>query len=162
MRYVCLVCPVWFIPCADWLQVSLHVRHCRCAEGAAACASDMTAKAPAEFSVRVWTSRGPFTVDVTLSDAPLHAQRFFTLARLHYFDGSPFYRVLHLNTTTQFVAQFGYRAVYAVDNAWLTYQTNNVSEPVVMSNTRGTIAFGTNAYPNIGQARTYVCMCEYA
>ena len=49
-----------------------------------------------------------------------------------------------------FVAQWGYRGAPPVDAAWLALRTSNATSRVLLPNTRGTVAFGTNEVPNDG------------
>ncbi len=120
-----------------------------CALGAPACAATWAAPVPPAFRVALPTSRGPFTIFVNTSWAPLHAARFYVLAQLAYFHGGPFYRVLR-TPTRAFVAQMGYRGAPAVDLAWLAHRTSNASEAASLSNARGTVAFGTGEVANDG------------
>jgi cyclophilin family peptidyl-prolyl cis-trans isomerase len=122
-----------------------------CAKMSPVCREIMREPAPAFFETRINTTKGSFTVHVNSSVAPPMAQRFYILSKLAYFNGGPFYRVLRL-PSAQFVAQFGYRAVPTVDQAWIALQTLNdtvfVRSP---ANIRGTVAFGTGEVPNTGQ-----------
>ena len=56
---------------------------------------------PAQFRVRVATSRGAFVLEVHRDWAPIGADRFYNLVRAGFYDDSRFYRV-----TARF-AQFG-------------------------------------------------------
>jgi len=124
-----------------------------CAEESADCAPILGAPAPETFDVRFDLAGGSsYTVHVVSAWAPPMAQRFYALALLHYFDGdgvavgAPFYRVLRTNSSHSFVTQFGYRGVPAVDSAWISSLTVNVTAPVAPAsggNRRGTVAFGT-------------------
>ena len=105
---------------------------------------------PPFFSATVGTPRGPFTVSVNTSLAPEMARRFFVLTRLAYALGGPFYRVLD-TPTRAFVTQWGYRGSPEVDAAWVALRTSNATSPVLLSNTRGTVAFGTSEVPNDGK-----------
>jgi hypothetical protein len=110
----------------------------------------MNSIAPASFSTKIYTTKGSFTIHVNKSWAPAFAQRFYILSQLQYAVGGPFYRVLNVNSTTRFVSQFGYRAEPLVDVIWDSLQLSNVTNPVVLSNLRGTVAFGTNEIANDG------------
>jgi hypothetical protein len=80
------------------------------------------------------------------------AARFYVLTALSYSWGGPFYRVLRRASPQEaFVAQWGYRAVPAVDAAWLALRTSNSTSAVLLPNARGTVAFGTNEVPNDGK-----------
>ena len=58
-------------------------------------------RSPAQYRVRVETSRGAFVLEVHRDWAPIGADRFYNLVRAGFYDDSRFYRV-----TARF-AQFG-------------------------------------------------------
>src|ERR1700675_3830609 len=70
-------------------------------------------KAPETYQVKFETSKGDFTVSVTRAWAPLGADRFYNLAKHHFFDNQSFFRVL-----TGFIAQFGISAYPALNPVW--------------------------------------------
>lgn len=122
-----------------------------CANGDASCEDIMRAPPPPAFRVRFHTTRGDFSVSVNSSWAPPMAQRFYALARLDYFTGSPFYRVLRTNASHAFVTQWGYRGAPAVDQAWVAKRTSSQTARVAPpGNVRGAVAFGTSEVPNNG------------
>jgi peptidyl-prolyl cis-trans isomerase A (cyclophilin A) len=105
-------------------------------------------KAPDAFNV-TWTISVPagkhtnITVRVERKSAPLGVDRFYNLARLHYFDGTTetgnacgFFRVV-----AGFVTQFGISGAPPVSKAWQNLEIKD--DPVLLSNVRGTIAFAT-------------------
>ena len=101
---------------------------------------------PAQFAL-VWkTSRGAFVVDVTSAWAPPYAARLWQLARLQYFAGASFYRMLRRSATDAFVVQFGYRGDAAVDTCWDAAMTSNATWSVAApGNVRGTLSFSMDA-----------------
>ena len=124
----------------------------RCARREESCQFILSEHAPETFSAKFTTSVGSFTVSVITAWAPPMAQRFYTLSRLGYFVGSPFYRVLNLNTSVRFVTQWGYRGNSSVDQAWISNQLNNATwKPKEPGNIRGTVSFGTEYVENDGQ-----------
>lgn len=120
-----------------------------CAQGDPSCDAVWRAPVPPVFRVAIPTTQGTFTVLVNASWAPAFAARFFVLSQLSYSSGGPFYRVLQ-QPGRAFVAQLGYRGAPAVDLAWIAQRTSNATERVALSNTRGTVAFGTSEVPNSG------------
>ena len=108
----------------------------------------LNAKAPETYQVKFDTTRGEFTVSVTRAWSPLGADRFYNLAKHHYFDGARFFRVL-----PGFVAQFGLSAQPAVNAAWekATIKDDSHSQ----SNTKGTIVFAT-AGPNTRTTQLFI------
>ena len=122
-----------------------------CARGEPACADEWSALAPPTFSVLFTTAAGGRCVVHAVSEwSPPHAQRFYTLSRLRYFEGAPFYRVLRgaaADHVDDFVAQFGYRGVPEVDAEWLKLRMSTETAPVLATggNRRGSVAFGTGS-----------------
>jgi peptidyl-prolyl cis-trans isomerase A (cyclophilin A) len=106
------------------------------------------AKAPETFKVKFTTSQGDFTVQVTRAWAPLGADRFYNLAKHHFFDGAAFFRVL-----PGFVDQFGLSANPKVSQVWAT--ANIKDDPVTKSNHRGTLTFAT-AGPNTRTTQLFI------
>lgn len=121
-----------------------------CARGAPSCAHIWDAPVPQTFTATIPTPHGPLSVFVNSTWAPAMAARFYVLTALSYSAGGPFYRVLRRGGQA-FVAQWGYRASPAVDAAWLSLRTLNTTSRVLLSNTRGTVAFGTGEQANSGQ-----------
>ena len=93
-------------------------------------------RSPETFRVRVETSKGPFTVEVTRALAPHGADRFYELATIGYYAGNRFFRMV-----PGFVVQFGIHGDPAVNAKWA--QSAMTDEPQRLSNTRGTVAFTT-------------------
>tara|TARA_B100001750_G_scaffold207374_1_gene185677 strand:- start:2916 stop:3722 length:807 start_codon:yes stop_codon:yes gene_type:complete len=97
-------------------------------------------QAPATYAVRLETTEGPVTIDVTRAWAPKGADRFYNLVKLGYFTDIAFFRVLE-----GFMAQAGIHGNPQVNRIW----TNRTLEddPVTQHNTRGMVTFAT-AGPN--------------
>ena len=103
----------------------------------------LKAKAPDDFSVKFVTTKGDFTVQVTRAWAPLGADRFYNLAKHHFFDGVTFFRVI-----PGFVAQFGISSFPAVAKAWDGDAAQIKDDPVIRHNTKGTLVFAKTNEPN--------------
>jgi peptidyl-prolyl cis-trans isomerase A (cyclophilin A) len=104
--------------------------------------------APATFGVTLDTTRGPVQVEVTRADAPTGADRFYNLAKAGFFDGARFFRVV-----PGFVVQFGLAADPRVNAKW------NVpiqDDPVIVSNTRGTLCFAAQNVPNTRTTQLFI------
>jgi peptidyl-prolyl cis-trans isomerase A (cyclophilin A) len=108
----------------------------------------LRAKAPAEYEVKFVTTAGEFTIKVTRAWAPNGADRFYNLARHHFYDGAAFFRVL-----PGFMAQFGLSAYPQVSKAW--EQANIKDDPVVQSNHKGFITFAM-AGPNTRTTQVFI------
>lgn len=93
-------------------------------------------RSPETYRVRIETSKGPFTIEVTRALAPHGADRFYELATIGYYAGNRFFRMV-----PGFVVQFGIHGDPAVNAKWA--QSAMTDEPQRLSNTRGTVAFTT-------------------
>ncbi len=90
--------------------------------------------APAQFRVRLTTSKGPIVIAVHRDWAPHGADRFFELASARYFDDTRFFRVVRGQW-----AQFGINGDPAVAKRWRTRTIPD--DPNKASVTRGRVAF---------------------
>lgn len=107
--------------------------------------------APPTFAVTLGTTVGPVTIEVVSAWAPPYADRLWQLARLQYFVGATFYRMLRRNATEAFVVQFGYNGNATVDQCWDNHLTSNATWSVhAPGNVRGTVAFSMGAVDNTG------------
>ena len=70
-------------------------------------------EAPAEFKVKLETSKGDVLLRVVRAWAPRGADRFYTLVKAGYYDDVRFYRVV-----PKFVAQFGLNGDPKVTAKW--------------------------------------------
>jgi len=106
-------------------------------------------QAPEKYEVKFKTTRGEFTVLVTRAWAPLSADRFYNLAKGHFFDGTAFFRVV-----PGFVVQFGISGNPAVSAAWAHTEIND--DPNTQSNKRGTITFAQTGQPNSRTTQVFI------
>ena len=104
--------------------------------------------APAEFKIDFDTSRGPFVVEVTRSQAPHGADRLYSLVRAKYFDGARFFRVV-----PGFMVQWGIAADPAVTNAW---DRPILDDKVITRNARGTVTFASPGQPNSRTTQLFI------
>jgi peptidyl-prolyl cis-trans isomerase A (cyclophilin A) len=102
--------------------------------------SEAGTPAPDSFRVAFETTRGTFVVDVIRAWSPRGVDRFHELVNAGYFADIAFFRVI-----PGFVAQFGMHGDPAVNRQWDDRPIPD--DPVVQSNTRGTIVFATSG-PN--------------
>ncbi len=109
----------------------------------------LNAKAPAEFSVRMNTSKGPVTIQVTRAWAPLGADRFYNLVRAGFFTDMYFFRVI-----PNFMAQFGMSSNPEISKAW--FQATITDDPVVQSNKRGMVTFAKTGAPNSRSTQFFI------
>ncbi|GAC1668388.1 MAG: hypothetical protein NVS9B4_24280 [Candidatus Acidiferrum sp.] len=111
-------------------------------------------KAPATYQVKFTTTRGDFIVSVTRAWAPLGADRFYNLAKHHFFDNCSFFRVLN-----GFIAQFGLSAYPPVNAAWVN--ATIADDPVTQSNKKGYVTFAT-AGPNTRTTQLFINLGDNA
>lgn len=90
--------------------------------------------APADYHVRLRTTKGDIVMEVHRAWSPHGADRFYQLVRHGYYDSAAIFRI---RTATW--AQFGIAADPAISRAW-RHQTIP-DDPRVLSNTRGTVDF---------------------
>lgn len=114
----------------------------------------MNLTAPDTFKALFKTTAGDFTVQVTREWAPNGADRFYSLVKNGYYDGTRFFRVVE-----NFVAQWGIHGEPAVNAAW--YDPKNQSKVNLkdderkQSNEEGTIVFA-NAGPNTRSTQLFI------
>ena len=108
----------------------------------------LTARAPAEFTVRFTTTAGDFVVEVHRDWAPLGADRFYNLVRHGFFTKASFFRVV-----PGFVVQFGLNANPAVNKVW--EHADIQDDPVKQTNKRGSLVFAT-AGPNTRTTQLFI------
>jgi peptidyl-prolyl cis-trans isomerase A (cyclophilin A) len=109
---------------------------------------------PASFRVQFETSKGNFVVQVERANAPNGVDRFFRLVNEGYYDDVRFFRVI-----PGFMAQFGMHGDPAVGARWRAQRIQD--DPVVGSNTRGTITFAT-AGPNTRTTQLFINLVDNA
>jgi peptidyl-prolyl cis-trans isomerase A (cyclophilin A) len=106
-------------------------------------------QAPAEYDVKFVTTKGDFTVHVTRDWAPIGADRFYNLAKHHYYDGVAFFRVI-----PGFMAQFGVSPYPVVAKAWDNAAIKD--DLVKHGNTRGAITFAAESAPNTRTTQVFI------
>lgn len=112
----------------------------------------LSATAPATFSVRFDTSKGPFVIEVHREWAPNGADRFYNLVRAGFYDEARFFRVI-----SGFMAQFGINGDPAVSAAWRDALIQD--DPVTQSNARGTISFAMRG-PNTRTTQLFINLVD--
>jgi peptidyl-prolyl cis-trans isomerase A (cyclophilin A) len=92
-----------------------------------------TDTAPPTFRARFETTAGSFVIEARRDWAPRGADRFWNLVRAGYYDS------VYVHRVTPGIAQFGFHRDPRVNNLWLQRYIGD--DPVVQSNTRGTVVF---------------------
>ena len=97
--------------------------------------------APAQFQVRLETSKGPVVIAMHRDWSPNGVDRFHHLVQEGFYDDVRFFRVV-----PGFVVQFGMHGDPARNAQWAN--NNLVDEPVKQTNKRGTITYAKCGMPN--------------
>ncbi len=112
------------------------------------------AGAPALYRVRVETTAGGFEIEVHRDWSPHGADRFYDLARCHYYDDSRFFRVVAGRW-----AQFGIAGAPGVARAWRDRTIPD--DMLVQSNTAGFVAF-SNTGPGTRSTQVFINLGDNA
>lgn len=107
-----------------------------------------TRRAPSVYRVRIETTKGNIVLEVTRSQAPLGADRFYHLVQAGFYDNSRFYRVI----AGRFV-QFGIAGSPGIAQIWRNESFPD--DPVRTSNVPGTFAFAMTG-PNARTTQIYI------
>jgi len=105
--------------------------------------------APANFRVRLETSKGPIVFELHRDWAPNGVDRFFQLVESGYFDDVRFFRVV-----PGFVVQFGMHGDPATNAKWTAQQL--MDDPVKQSNKRGMLTFAQTTSPNTRTTQLFI------
>jgi peptidyl-prolyl cis-trans isomerase A (cyclophilin A) len=112
--------------------------------------STAPAAAPAEFRVRLETTKGAIVIELHRDWAPNGVDRFYQLVTSRYFDDTRFFRVVAGRW-----AQFGINGDPKVATAWRSKTIPD--DPQKQSNVRGTVAFAF-AVPNGRTTQIYIAL----
>jgi peptidyl-prolyl cis-trans isomerase A (cyclophilin A) len=116
------------------------------------CSASADEKAPDNFKVNFDTSRGMVVVEVNRADAPIGADRLYSLVKAKYFDGARFFRVV-----PGFVVQFGLAADPAVIKKW---DIPIKDETPKTTNARGTLTFAASSMPNSRTTQMFINLAD--
>lgn len=111
--------------------------------------------APANFRVRIETSRGPIVIEAHREWSPNGVDRFHHLVQSGYYDDVRFFRVV-----PGFVVQFGMHGNPATNAQW----NNNglIDEPVKQTNKRGTLTYAKSGMPNSRTTQLFINLADNA
>ncbi len=110
----------------------------------------LTAKAPAQFTVSLNTSKGPVVIEVTRAWSPNGADRFYNLVRGGFFNDIYFFRVI-----PGFMAQFGMSSKPEIQAVW-DNKTMPDDPPAGQHNTRGMVSFAKTGAPNSRSTQIFI------
>ena len=105
--------------------------------------------APANFKVRLETSKGPIVIELHRDWSPNGVDRFHQLVQEGYYDDVRFFRVV-----PGFVVQFGMHGDPATNAKWVAQPLTD--DPVKQSNRRGTVTFAKTGMPNSRTTQLFI------
>lgn len=111
--------------------------------------SKLTEKAPETFKVKMTTTKGDITIEVTRAWSPNGADRFFNLVKSGYFTDIAFFRAI-----SGFMCQFGIHGDPAISAVWRDAKIPD-DKPGAASNTEGMVTFAT-AGPNTRTTQLFI------
>ncbi len=111
-----------------------------------------TPAAPAEFRVRIDTTKGPFVIEAHRDWAPNGVDRFYHLVQNGFFDDSRFFRVV-----PHYIAQFGIPGDPSVAAAWRNRTIP--ADPEHGSNLRGTVGYAM-VTPDARTTQLYINLAD--
>ena len=114
-----------------------------------------TVTAPAEFKVRLETSKGPIVIQLHRDWAPNGVDRFYQLVEEGYFKDVRFFRIV-----PNFIVQFGMHGDPATNAKWTSQQL--MDDPVKQTNKRGTVTFAQTSMPNSRTTQLFINLGDNA
>ncbi|EFA80691.1 cyclophilin-type peptidylprolyl cis-trans isomerase [Heterostelium album PN500] len=114
------------------------------------------ATAPETFDVVFQTSQGDFVLSLNRTWSPNGVDHLFDLVTAQYYDINYFFRVIQ--SPTPFVAQWGINGNPSVSQKW---NITIPDDPVVVSNTVGTVAYAAEMNGNTACCRTTQLFINY-
>lgn len=115
----------------------------------------LTEKAPDSFKVKVATTKGDITIEVTRAWSPNGADRFYNLVKAGFFTDIAFFRAI-----SGFMCQFGIHGDPKVSAVWREAKIPD-DKGGAASNTAGTITFAT-AGPNTRTTQFFINLVDNA
>jgi peptidyl-prolyl cis-trans isomerase A (cyclophilin A) len=117
--------------------------------------SKLTEKAPESFKVKVTTTKGDFTIEVTRAWSPNGADRFYNLVKAGFFSDLAFFRAI-----SGFMIQFGIHGDPAISTVWRDAKIPD-DKGGAASNTEGMVTFAT-AGPNTRTTQFFINLANNA
>ena len=109
-------------------------------------------RAPEGFSVRFETTAGTLDFECQRKNAPNGVDRFYNLVKVGFFQDIAFFRVV--KEPRPFVIQFGIHGDPSISAVWR--DASLPPDPVVKSNTRGTLTFAQAGSPDTRTTQLFV------
>jgi cyclophilin family peptidyl-prolyl cis-trans isomerase len=105
--------------------------------------------APAEYKVRMQTTKGDVVVLVHRDWAPIGADHFYELTKMGFYDGDRFFR-----TVPGFIVQWGVNGDPKVNKDWSEITIHD--DPPKVSNKIGTVVFAATGNPNSRSTQLFI------
>jgi peptidyl-prolyl cis-trans isomerase A (cyclophilin A) len=105
--------------------------------------------APAQYKVKMQTTKGDVVILVHRDWAPLAADHFYELTRMGFYDKNAFFRVLH-----GFIVQWGMNGDPDVNKRWNTISIPD--DPPKVSNKVGTVVFAQTSEPHSRTTQVFI------
>ena len=113
-------------------------------------------RAPEGFSVRFETTAGTLDFECQRKNAPNGVDRFYNLVRAGFFQDIAFFRVV--KDPRPFVIQFGIHGDPSISAVWR--DASLPADPVVKTNTRGTLTFAQAGSPDTRTTQLFVNLAD--
>jgi peptidyl-prolyl cis-trans isomerase A (cyclophilin A) len=108
-----------------------------------------TPPAPAEYKVRMSTSKGDVLIFVHRNWSPIGADHFYELTKTGFYDGNRFFRAL-----AGFIVQWGMNGDPKINQQWS--ETPIKDDPPKVSNKIGTVVFAKTSQPDSRCTQVFV------
>lgn len=125
---------------------------CAASLASLSCASKKTAQmgpGPAQFKVRLQTTKGDVVILVHRDWSPLGADHFYELTQMHFYDHNAFFRALR-----GFVVQWGINGDPQVNKNWSEISIKD--DPPKVSNKIGTVVFAKTGEPDSRTTQLFI------
>jgi peptidyl-prolyl cis-trans isomerase A (cyclophilin A) len=106
-------------------------------------------QSPAQYKVKLDTTKGDVIILVHRDWSPLGADHFYELVKMGFYDHNGFFRVIK-----GFVAQFGMNGDPAVNKSWSEITIKD--DPPKVSNKTGSVTFAKTGEPNSRTTQVFI------
>ena len=123
---------------------------------ATGCGGKKSAKmepAPAQYKVRLQTTKGDVVILVHREWSPIGADHFYELTKMGFYNNNAFFRALK-----GFVVQWGINGDPQVNKSWS--EISIPDDPPKVSNKTGTIVFAKTSQPNSRTTQVFVNLAD--
>lgn len=115
-------------------------------------------EAPATYTVRFQTTKGPFEVLCKRANAPKAADRFYNLVKIGFYDDTALFRMVA--DPVPFVVQWGIHGNGKVNDRWVDAKVT--PDPVIATNARGSLTFALGGEPKTFTTQIFINLANNA